>query len=198
MTLLRGLALCCLLAGSSPVVAQGDWLPPQVESGVVEQLVARMEAIGPRPIKDRAALQVGMQMIVRQVRATLERWEERGVLDRAPAFPKLKLPEAKRSHLTAMGRYQVCNWVLMNQQDEAYDLETRRNGAVASTAMTLAVIYLRQPFLKQGGASEQIEAFLTGTAMDRAFKQTMGSKQWVSYVEQQCQPLITEMFTASR
>ena len=198
MSLSRGLALGCLLAGSSPAVAQENWLPPQVESGVVEQLVARMEAIGPRPIKDRAALQAGMQVIVRQVRATLERWGEKGVLDRAPAFPKLKLPEAKQSHLNAMGRYQACNWVLMNQQGEAYDLETRRNGAVASTAVTLAVIYLRQPFLKQGGASEQIEAFLTGAAMDRAFKQTMGSEPWVSYAEKQCQPLITEIFTASR
>jgi hypothetical protein len=160
----------------------------------VEQLVSRLEAIGPSPVEDRAALKAGMQSVVRQVRARLEAWGERGVLDRAPAFPKIGLPAATEPHLNAMGRYQACNWVLMNQQGERYDRETRRNGAVASTAVTLAVIYLRQPFLKHGGGSEQIEAFLTGAAMDRAFKQVMANEEWVLYVEQQCQPLITEMF----
>ncbi len=135
-----------------------------------------------------------MQRIVRHVRARLDTWGERGVLDRAPAFPKIELPAAGNRHLNAMGRYQACNWVLVNQQGESYDRQTRRNGAVASMAVTLAVVYLRQPFLKQGARSEQIEAFLTGAAMDRTFKQVMASKELTSYVEQQCQPLITEMF----
>lgn len=188
--------LCFLLAASCSVLAQQNWLPARVEAGVVDQLVARLEAIGPSPVKDLAALKAGMQLVVRQVRARLESWGEKGILDRAPAFPTIELPTAKQRHLNAMGRYQACNWVLMNQQGESYDRETRRNGAVASTAVTMAVIYLRQPFLKQGGKAEQIEAFLTGAAMDRPFNQVMGTPELVSYMEQQCQPLITELFTA--
>ncbi|MCW5966823.1 MAG: hypothetical protein KIT83_22475, partial [Bryobacterales bacterium] len=105
------------------------------------------------------------------------------------------LPDAADRHLDAMARYQVCNWATVNQQNEVNDQRTRVAGAMATAGVTLAIVFLRQPFTSQGGKPERIEAFLTGTPMDVVFQQVVKDADLMTHIEQRCQPLITEMFT---
>ena len=70
--------------------------------------------------------------------------------------------------LDAMAHYQICNLVLMVQLQDphfAEDEDAKMTSVTGLTAFTLAVLYLRHPFLEAGGSDREIEAFLTGASM---------------------------------
>lgn len=189
--------LLCLAGGAVSARAQESWLPAPVENAIAEQTIARLEAISPTPVKDRTTYHQSVRKLVHSLRAQLESWGEDSVLDRSPLFPRLNFPTANQKHLNAMARYQACNWVLIHQQGKTYDLKTRRNGALATAAVSLTVVFLRKPFTAQGGKNQEIESFLTGPPMDHIFKQVMKNTDLLSHVEEQCQPVVSALFEFS-
>lgn len=176
--------------------AQEDWLPPAVEEGLTRQLVERLETIGPGKPSDREALLAGARERVRRLRTTIEGWKERGVIERTPAFTKVKLPAAGQRHLDAMTGYQVCNLILMKQFAEGEDVQTRRVGAMGLTAVTTVIVYLRAPFVAQGGTHAQIEAFLTSDEMERVAAEIQRSQPLTKDAQAACGKTVGQLFEA--
>lgn len=170
-------------------VAQAGWLPPEVEDGAARQLASRISEIGAGE-SDETRL-AGAQQLVGVLRERLESWGEKGVISRAPSFPELGIPESGRRRLDAMARYQVCNMVLMLQlrnPASAEDQNAKVTSVTGLTAFTLAVLYLRLPFLQSGGDDAQIEAFLTSASMTTVLEKMQSDAALRRHAERQCTP----------
>lgn len=180
--------LCLLLVSSVAISAQPAWLPPAVQNGVTAQLVERLTAI--RAPSDARALAQGAQKIVLTVRGTLDTWTTAGTIARAPTFPDLAVPGTGNRHLDAMSHYQLCNVVLMRQFEGGADADARLTGALGLTAVTLAVVHLRQPYVAGGGNDKGIEAALTSEPMARLFEQIQTTPALLTHVETRCEPVV--------
>jgi len=190
--LAASLAFACAVAVAG---AQETWLPAGAERMMAAQLAGRLTSIS-KP-RDAAGLEQGTRKIVQAVRGQLEAWTARGALDKAPTFPMLKLPSADDRHLDAMARFQLCNLVLFRQFESADDAQDRRVGALGLTAVTLAVVYLMQPFVAGGGSPGQVEAFLTGAPMGRVSDEVQQKPDLLAHVEGQCEPLVGELLSTA-
>jgi hypothetical protein len=179
---------------ATSLAAQYAWLPQAVQQGMAEQLADRLTTIGPGRPKDPAGLLGGSRKQVLEIAGRLDSWGK-AVVERAPRFPKLTLPPTRDRHLDAMGRYQLCNLVLLRQfETTSHTVETRRVGAVGLTAVTMAIVYLREPFVAGGGPPEGIEAFLTSPAMGRLTSQLQTQPDLMSHVEEQCGTVVAALF----
>lgn len=187
-------AVAVLVASTAAVIsAQGTWLPPEVEQGLVKQLVGRMAKTNPATAEDpeRASRTAGS--IVQNLAKDLGSWTDSVALEWAPTFPLLRLPTANQQHLDAMSRYQVCNLVYFRQFESSKDVEVLRRSALGLTAMTMAVLRLRQPFVKAGGTDERIEAFLTSPPMAKVLDEIQLSSDLAAHAERQCQGVLWEL-----
>ena len=187
--------LAALLAVSVAATAQENWLPPPVEDGAIDQLAGRLAAIS-RP-RDPRGLTEGARKLVLAVRGQLDAWTLAGTLKRAPAFPRLELPAAPERYLDAMGRYQICNVVLLRQFESGADDDSRRVGALGLTAITLAMLHLRQPYMANGGSNEGLEAFLTSAPMAGLLEKMQGTPALLSHVETECEPVVQDLLSAA-
>jgi hypothetical protein len=101
----------------------------------------------------------------------------------------LTLPGANDRHLDAMARYQLCNLVLFRQFESV--------GAFGLTAVTLAVVYLMQPFVAGGGSPDRVEAFLTGATMEKVNSAIQEKPELLTHVERQCEPVVGELLSTA-
>lgn len=183
-----------LVASSAAVIsAQASWLPAEEEQGLVKQFVGRMPKTHPNVAEDPARAARLASMLIQSLSKHLGAWTDSTALEWAPAFPQLKLPTANQQHLDAMARYQVCNLVYFKQFESSKDLEGLRRGSMGLTAMTMAVLRLRQPFLKAGGSDERIEAFLTSPPMAKVLDEIKLSADLAAYADKQCQGVLWEL-----
>jgi hypothetical protein len=185
----RSISALVWICLSAVAAAQPSWLPPEVEDGAAHQLATRVAEIGAGKT-DETRLS-GARRLVSQLRERLESWGEKGTVDRAPRFPDLRVPESERPSLDAIARYQVCNMVLMIQlQDPSFadDADAKMTSVTGLTAFTLAVLYLRQPFLGAGGSDEELQAFLTSSSMESVLKKIQTEPGARAQVETQCSP----------
>lgn len=188
--------LCLLLIASTmATAAQPTWLPPAVQNGASEQLVERLTAI--RTPRDARQLAQSAQKIVLAIRGTLDSWTTAGTIARAPAFQQLTLPDAGERHLDAMSRYQLCNLVLMRQFESGTDASVRQVGALGLTAITLAQLHLRQPYMEGGGSAAAMEAALTSAPMARLFERLQATPALLTHVETQCEPVVQALLRAA-
>jgi hypothetical protein len=187
--------LLLLLVSSLGVAAQQTWLPPAMQEGAIGQLVERLTAIT-QP-RDARVLAQGAQKMVLAVQGTLDTWTAAGTLKRAPSFPQLTVPGAGERHLDAMARYQLCNVVLMRQFESGADEDTRQAGALGLTAITLALLHLRQPYVAGGGSDAGMEAALTSAPMARLFEQMQSAPALLTHVETRCEPVVQELLSAA-
>ncbi len=193
-------ACLLILAAAFPAAAaesEEDWLPARVEQGAVEQLAARLAQaeLGP---DDAAGRRRGAQAVVDGLRTTLEGWGTAGVLERAPTFPGLGVPAADERHLDAMVRYQICTVVLVLQlrdPEMAADLNLRLTGVLGLTAMTLAEVYLRRPFVAAGGDPDAIEATLTDPGLQPVLDRLQSDAEARRVTEARCQPVVVDLLT---
>jgi hypothetical protein len=186
------IVLCLSVTGT----ARQDWLPPPVAEALAEQLVRQLEAIGPGKPTNRAALLAGVRQRVQALRTTIEGWGVRGVLERTPTFTGVELPASGERHLDAMAGFQLCNVVLGKQIVEGEDTDTRRTGAMGTMAVTTVVLFLRQPFVAEGGTHARIEAHLTGDPMSRVTTTIQQSQSLLQHVQSACSPIVAELFDA--
>lgn len=164
------------------LLVAAQWLPPAVEQGLAAQLAERLAVGGPASSKDAAAARA----VVSSVGKRLGSWTDAVAIERAPSFPQLKLPSAGEKHLDAIARYQVCNMVLFVQFESGADAERRRRSALGLTAITMAVVRLRHPFVAAGGSDERMEAFLTGAAMQPVLDAIQQKPELAAHVDRQC------------
>ena len=170
------------------VTAQSSWLPPQAEDGTARQLATRVAEIGVGRT-DETRLAAAHQLVDR-VRERLESWGEE-TSDHAPEFAELDVPESGRPSLDAMARFQICNMVLMIQlqdPDFADDEDAKLSSVTGLTAFTLAVLYLRHPFLEAGGADGEIEAFLTSDSMGSILDRIQSEPAARAHIDRECTP----------
>lgn len=191
----RALALVLVVGGAASLAAQAAWLPDEAERAMAGQLADRLTSIS-KP-RDPAGLAEATRKIVQAVRGQLESWTAQGALDKAPAFPMLKMPSANNRHLDAMARYQLCNLVLFRQFESAADAQDRRVGAFGLTAVTMAVVYLMPPFVAAGGNPDRVEAFLTGAPMERVNTDIQQKPDLLAHVERQCEPIVGELLSTA-
>lgn len=180
----------CVLAAESP------WLPPPVAEGAARQLAERLSSAAPSgPTAEEQVVRA--RRFVADVSRELETWGTAGVLARAPELPQIALPSAGEPHLDAMGRFQACNLLLFRQfVDPAFadDADARSNAALGLTAVTLAIVYLRQPYLDHGGDVSAIEGYLTGEEISVAFDRIQSQEGLLGELQERCDPLLGRLF----
>lgn len=187
---LVGLALASSVTGAE---AQTTWLPAEVEQGLVNQLVRRMPKTNPTTAENPERASQIARTLVQGFAKSLEAWTDSLALEWAPTFPQFKLPAANQRHLDAMARFQVCNLVYLKQFESGKEVDGLRRSSLGLTAMTMAILRLRQPFLKAGGSSEQIETFLTSPPMAKVFDEIQSSADLAAHAEKQCQGVLWEL-----
>jgi hypothetical protein len=95
-----------------------------------------------------------------------------------------------------MARYQICNMVLMLQLQDparAADQDAKLTSVTGLTAFTLAVIYLRLPFLQSGGDEAEIESFLTSASMAKVLEKIEKDAALREHAGSQCTPPLTAL-----
>jgi hypothetical protein len=181
-------------------VAQTSWLPPPAETAAVEQLADRLStlpagdgpALTPQDRLQRARTAVGI------FRSTFETWGLDGTVSRAPRLDAISLPSSDNRLLDAMGRYQFCNLVLALQvapAGRATSFNRQFTGVMGLTGITLAVVYLRQPFLAAGGTDEELEAYMTGPAMEAVASRVQDEPALLDRARAGCSPIVVELVT---
>lgn len=192
MRALRHSAVVWIVCGAATLAAQRSWLPAPVQQGLTKQLAERLTAIAPGP---PSGLAQGAGKVVQSVAQRIDTWTERGVLDRAPTFPRLALPVSDNRYLDALNRYQVCNMALFPQFESSGDATTRREGAFGMTAITMAVVRIREPFVAGGGTDAQMEAFLTSQGMGQVLEGLLAAPDLMTYVAGRCEPVVHDLLT---
>jgi hypothetical protein len=180
-----------LLVLGLPMAAQPSWLPPRVADGMATQLAGRMRELVPGE-PDDARLLAGARQVVAAMAKELDRWGVEGVVERAPSFAGVPLPAADNRYLDAMARYQLCNAVLFVQsEDPAFrdDRNTRTTSVFGLSAVTMAIVRLREPFVAADGDPGAIEAHLTSPAFESVVAALQTEPKIRSAVEAGCQPV---------
>lgn len=184
-----------LLLLSPPVGAQEAWLPPPVAEGLAAQLAERMRTLGEGE-PDEERLTAGAQGVVGSLAEQLEAWGLDGVHERAPSLPGFTVPPAGNRHLEAMARYHVCIMVLYLQlEDPAFadDANARVTSVFGLTALTMAVVRLREPFVADGGDDTAIEAYLAGPALEPILAALQTDPAARSAAEESCRPVVVQL-----
>lgn len=202
---MRSWALAALLASGLPAMPpmppmppESGWLPPAVEAGSAQQLADRLRPLGDgKP--DEAKLGAASRDLVRALRDTLGAWGADGVVARAPVFPELEVPAAREPQLDAIGRWNVCLLVFYLQLEDpalAGDGDAQLTSILGLSAVTLAVLRVREPYVAAGGSDEALEAHLTGPETDALLKSFQSDAKRRGYAEARCQPVVRELLAA--
>ena len=174
-----------------PLHASEDWLPSEVAEGMVRQLGERMTQMGIGESDEVRVL--AARETVAGMRQILDGWELRGVLERAPRFPELELPGGTNQYVDAMTRYSLCNIVLFRMFADPATREDFRATAVSTyglTGVTMAIIRLREPYVREGGTDAMIEAALTGPALEVLAERIQKDEDLLRHVSRQCDPVV--------
>jgi hypothetical protein len=182
-------------AGAQEAPQAEEWLPPRVQRGAVEQLATRfMEAnVGPQ---DAGIREDGARQVIERLRTRLESWGEAGVVEHAPDFGDIGLPTTGQPLVDAMARYHACNMLALTQhldRESQTQVNPRMTAALGLSAYSLAVVYLRTPFLVAGGSPATIEALLAGEEMATALKRFQDEPETMTVLSEKCGPLLAEL-----
>ncbi|MGD8816478.1 MAG: hypothetical protein PVJ51_04780 [Acidobacteriota bacterium] len=192
-------ALVALMIAGNSAAQDATWLPPEIAEGAAQQLADRMrllpELLGGESPDDERVL-VGTRQMIGAIADVLESWGSGGVLERAPELAALNVPSTGDQYLDAMAHYQVCNLLLYLQlEDPAYneDLDTRITSVFGLSAITLAVLSLREPFLAAGGTPAAVEAHLSGPTLEPALQSLQSDADARAAAEADCQPVVVAL-----
>ena len=175
-----------------PVHASEEWLPPPVAEGMAQQLGERMTQMGIGGRDEDHVLAIARQTVTR-MRMHLDAWKLSGVLERAPRFPELELPEATNQYVDAMTRYSLCNIVLFRMFVDPTTREDPRAMAISTyglTGVTMAIVRLREPYVREGGTDAMIEAALTSPELEVLAQRIQEEEDLLRHVARQCDPLV--------
>ena len=180
-------------------VLERAWLPEAVAGALAGQLGERMGLLedifgGVEP--DPARLSKVARNLVESMADVVEGWGAAGVIKRAPDLRELGIGPHGNRHLDAMGRYQMCNAVLMLQlQNPAYQQDTnaRVSAVFGLSAVTMAVLYLREPFMAGGGDPADIEAYLAGPTFEPLVQAMQSDDGTPERAEAACEPVVIEL-----
>ncbi len=182
------------------VAAERSWLPPQVAEGVARQLAGRMDQVGlvPQGADERTLPRT--RKMIEAMAAGIEARGESGLADLAPTFPNLDLPPTAQRQLGLMARYNVCNMALYRQfLDPAFrdDKNAAFTSTLGLTAVALAIIYLREPYLASGGDPKELEGHLTDPRLQPVLDAIQKDLEVRAAVEKACEPAVTALVTGA-
>ena len=178
-----------------PLHASEDWLPPAVAEGLAQQLGERMTQVGLAG-SDEGLVIASAREAVGGMRQHLDAWELRGVLEKAPRFPELELPATTNRYLDAMTRYSLCNLVLFRVFADPAMREDRKAMSTSTfglTGMTMAIVRLREPHVREGGTDATMEAALTRPELESLAEKIQKDEDLLRHVEQQCSPVVLSL-----
>lgn len=189
-------ACAALVPGAVAAPHQASWLPPELADAVVQQLAERIALVpemfdGREPSAEQR-LAVARRMIG-EMAGVITGWGVEETLARAPEITAVKIGPAGNPYLDAMARYQVCNMLLYLQlRDPAYneDVNIRVTSVFGLSAVTLAVLSLREPLVAGGGDPATIEAHLSGPMLEPALQALQTDAARRARVEAECRPTI--------
>jgi hypothetical protein len=192
---LRQSIVALMLLGTMTAAAaaqdQSAWMPPPMEEFVVKQLVERLREINLDWSVER--MTNAARVTVATIRARLEKWTEPELLKRAPALAHLQLPASGDPRLDAMLRYHMCTAVSMIRHERRAK-EPREEGRIAAVAgMTtgsLAVLFLRDGYIKAGGSEERVEKLLTDPKLQSAIDRMQTNPDDISAAQSECVPVL--------
>lgn len=190
MTMVGVAALCASLAG-----AEEPWLPAPVAEQMAGQMYERVKAAAPDGPVPEARLRETSRRTVDALAARFAAWGEKPLRDRAPALGMLKLPSAKQPQLDAISRYFACAAVyeVLHTRNAfaGSDREARILAAMAPFGFSLAVLYLRTPYLEAGGTDAAMEAFMTGPQMAPPIDAIQDDAKLLDAAFQECRTVAT-------
>jgi hypothetical protein len=190
------LALVCLPARGL-IAADDAWLPARVADNAARQLAERLEKIGLGGADDGKRLS-GARRMIAAMAEELDHWGVRGLLDRTPRFAAVVLPASGGPALDSMVRYQMCNLVLLRQlEDPAFadDENALLTSTLGLSAVTLAILRLRQSFLDRGGEAAEVERVLTSPRLEPIVEGIQKETALRRHVESRCQPVVVELLS---
>jgi len=170
--------------------AADPWLPEAVEQGLTQQLAERLTPLEVRSPAGAAAEAVA------GVRQVLEAWGEAGVRAHAPSFTGFEVPAASSPILGTMASYHVCNLALFVElagPEPSTDRARRRRASVGLTAVSMAVLRLRQPLLAGGGSAADIEVLLAGPEMEPILDRLQAEPELLAATLRTCDALLDEL-----
>lgn len=187
-----GVVVSCCVSLSS---AEEPWLPQGARETVALGLSERVKAVAPDgPVPEERLRQTSRDTVDALV-ARFAAWGEKPLLERAPPLKALHLPQAKQPQLDAMAHYFACAAV--------YEILHARNGfanadrdarilaAMAPSGFSLASLYLRSHYLREGGTDARMEAFLTGPQMEPIVSTLQDDAKLLDGAFQECRPIAT-------
>lgn len=176
--------------------AQRAWLPPAVERGVAEQFLERLAAVmGKAPDNPERALAGatgGVRALADQLDARGEAW----VAELAPDIGWLGIASTGNDLLDQMAALQACVALLYVQFEDpasADDLNLRMTAATGMTALLMAQIYLRQPYVAAGGDVQRIEDTLSGDLLAPVLEAIQAGGEPRARMEAECSPAVVEL-----
>jgi hypothetical protein len=193
------LLLCAVLLGGGEALPAQErtWLPAPVAEGAAQQLADRMRVLGGGgAAADEKRLLSSARKLIGAMAAVVTEWGAEGVLARAPLQSDLGIASAGDPYLDAMALYQVCNLLLVVQfQDPAFqqNANARVTSVFGLSAVSLALLSLREPFLAAGGDEAAIEAHLAGPTLVPVLTAIQKEPGARAAAEAQCQPLIVAL-----
>lgn len=184
-------ALCCASLGS----AGEPWLPPPVAEMMAGKLYDRTKATAVFGAVPDERLRENARLTVDALSARFAGWGEKAVREHAPALRSLGLPEAKQPHLDAMARYFTCAGVyeVLHLRDAFAKAEQdeRVLAAMAPTGFSMAMLYLRTPYLDSGGTDAQMEAAMTSPQMEPILATLQEDVKLLEAAYRECSPVVT-------
>ena len=183
-----GLLACAASSASEP----REWLPAAVERGVVQQLLERTATNQDAQPSNEAQRVAAAISAVRRLADALEQGGEVWIEGLAPDLSALGVVSASEPRLDTMLALQAC-WsyqYLRYEMANSQSVESMRVDAGRKSAgLLMAQIFLRQPYVQNGGDASSIEQALSGPLLEPLLHSLQGDANTRARVEQACAPV---------
>jgi hypothetical protein len=185
----RYAALSLLLASvTSPLLANSDWLPPEVKEAMIVELAKGLGGVDfgseAKPEEILAAATLGVGDIMQR----LERDGVDALIENAPVFTDIALPATDNRHARAMAAYGICSVTL--HPELAKDSEERFFVAFGIVTVVIVSAFLRDGHLAIGGTDETLKKYLTSKALEKVGFEVQKDQELRDKISMQCGPIL--------
>ena len=181
-----------LLLVGTPLAAQVDWLPPEIEDAAARGMVRRLDEAGVDVPGTPDEKLRGATQAIRGLTGRIDSWGLDGIFARAPELARIERPDFGDPLVKAIADYGFCTLPLhpelVSSQDEKLTVVLGEYGVV------LVSSFLRDRFLAAGGTDADLEQLLNTDAMNQLSYDIQVDADLRQYVATECGPMFQDLF----